>query len=362
MDVSHRSRGGLVLLSAAATAAFAYLLYRRPQAEAFVAVRPRAKVIDGKAIAAQVREEVKAGVEELKASHGVTPGLAVVLVGFRKDSQTYVRNKKKAAEEVGFHSVDVTFPEDVAHEVLLEEIRRLNEDPTVHAILVQLPLPEHIIEAEVLQSISFKKDVDGFSVVNIGNLCMKGGSPPLAIPCTPVGCIELLQRSGVEMSGKDAVVLGRSNIVGMPVAALLQSMNATVTVCHSRTKNLKEKVGQADIVIAALGKAEMVRGDWLKPGCVVIDVGINAVQDSTKKLGHRLVGDVHFEEASAVASLITPVPGGVGPMTIAMLLRNTLQLTRCSLGLPRLPLRKRSVDTSLINTSQAEGCRITSVK
>merc|ERR1711933_379045 len=186
------------------------------------------------------------------------------------------------------------------------------------------------------------KDVDGFSALNIGNLCLKGGDPPLAVPCTPAGCIELLQRSGIKVAGKDAVVLGRSNIVGMPVAALLQSMNATVTVCHSSTANLKEKVRSADVVVAALGRAEMVRGDWLKPGCVVIDVGINSVEDSTKKAGYRLVGDVCTAEAKAVCSAITPVPGGVGPMTIAMLLKNTIGLARSAHGLPRLQLRQRA--------------------
>jgi len=279
-------------------------------------------------------------VSELKSSHGVVPGLAVILVGSRKDSQSYVRNKKKAAAEVGFHSIDVDLPDTVTQEALLLEVKKLNEDPSVHAILVQLPLPSHIDEATVLESIAVEKDADGFSALNIGNLCLKGGSPPMAVPCTPAGCIELLQRSGVDVSGKDTVVLGRSNIVGMPVAALLQSMNATVTVCHSRTKDVEAKIRQADILIAALGKAEYVRGSWLKPGCVVIDVGINAKDDATKKLGYRLVGDVHFEEAEQVASLITPVPGGVGPMTIAMLLRNTLQLCRLSIGLGRIPLRK----------------------
>lgn len=298
-----------------------------------------AVIIDGKRIAADVRQEVKEMVTDLSEKHGLTPGLAVVLVGSRKDSMSYVRNKKKAAAEVGFHSVDVTLPEDVSEEALMAEVTRLNNDPAIHAILVQLPLPPHIDEAAILSSIVVDKDVDGFSAANIGNLCLKGGDPPLAVPCTPAGCIELLQRSGAVVSGADAVVLGRSNIVGMPIAALLQSMNATVTVCHSRTKNLREKVRQADIVVAALGKAEMVRGDWLKPGCVVIDVGINSVEDSSRKWGHRLVGDVHFEEARQVASMITPVPGGVGPMTIAMLLKNTLQLARHSLGLPRIPLR-----------------------
>lgn len=301
----------------------------------------KAGIIDGKAIAQQVREEVKVHVAELVAKHGVTPGLAVVLVGSRKDSATYVRNKKKAAAEVGFHSVDVDLPEDATQETILNEVKKLNNDPSIHGILVQLPLPKGIDEAKVLAEIAVEKDADGFHVTNIGRLVQKGGEPPLAIACTPAGCIELLQRSGVTVDGADAVVLGRSNIVGMPVSQLLQSMNATVTVCHSRTQNLKEKVQRADILIAALGKAEMVRGDWLKPGCVVIDVGINAVDDSTKKAGYRLVGDVCFAEASEVASQITPVPGGVGPMTITMLLMNTLQLARTASGLPRIPLRRR---------------------
>lgn len=242
-----------------------------------------AKIIDGKAIAKQVRQEVKELTDELKAQHNVTPGLAVVLVGSRKDSETYVRNKKTAAAEVGFHSIDVDLAETITENELLAEIEKLNRDTNVHAILVQLPLPSHINESKVLETIAVEKDADGFSAVNIGNLCMKGGNPPMSIPCTPAGCIELLQRSKVDINGKDAVVLGRSNIVGMPVAALLQSMNATVTVCHSRTKDLNKKLREADIVIAAIGKAEMVKGDMLKPGCVVIDVGINAVDDATKK-------------------------------------------------------------------------------
>eukprot|EP00450_Noctiluca_scintillans_P012648 CAMPEP_0194491966 /NCGR_PEP_ID=MMETSP0253-20130528/10685_1 /TAXON_ID=2966 /ORGANISM="Noctiluca scintillans" /LENGTH=317 /DNA_ID=CAMNT_0039332769 /DNA_START=33 /DNA_END=986 /DNA_ORIENTATION=- len=297
-------------------------------------------VMDGKATAATVRAEIKAMTENLKSNHNIVPGLGVVLVGERKDSQTYVRNKKKGAEEVGFRTVDITLPETSTQEEIIEAIRGLNEDPLVHGILVQLPLPDHVNEAAVLSFIPLEKDVDGFSPLNIGNLCMKGGDPPLAIPCTPAGCIELLQRYDVPVSGADVVVLGRSNIVGMPVASLLQSMNATVTVCHSRTKDLPDKVRRADIVIAAIGKTEMVRGDWLKPGCAVIDVGINAVDDDSKKAGYRLLGDVCYPEALEIAGKITPVPGGVGPMTIAMLLRNTLVLARHSIGLPRMPLRK----------------------
>eukprot|EP00434_Breviolum_minutum_P000853 symbB.v1.2.000751.t1/scaffold36.1/size400579/23 len=277
--------------------------------------------IDGKAIAAQVRAEIKVSTAELKAAHNVTPGLAVILVGSRKDSQSYVRNKKKAAEEVGFHTVDIE---------LLVELEKLNTDPEVHAILVQLPLPKHIDEALVLSKIRVDKDADGFSAENVGNLCMKGGFPPLAVFA-----------SDSNVAGTNVVVLGRSNIVGMPVSQILQSMDATVTVCHSRTKDMVSYLKNADIVVAAVGKAEYVRGEWLKPGCVVIDVGINAVDDATKKLGYRLVGDVNFAEAQGVASLITPVPGGVGPMTIAMLLKNTLNLARHSISLPRIPLRRQ---------------------
>eukprot|EP00747_Dinoflagellata_sp_TGD_P221331 gnl/TRDRNA2_/TRDRNA2_93184_c0_seq1.p1 gnl/TRDRNA2_/TRDRNA2_93184_c0~~gnl/TRDRNA2_/TRDRNA2_93184_c0_seq1.p1 ORF type:complete len:378 (+),score=76.43 gnl/TRDRNA2_/TRDRNA2_93184_c0_seq1:63-1136(+) len=309
-----------------------------------------AKLIDGKAIAEQIRLEVKEATADLKKSHDVVPGLAVVLVGSRKDSQSYVRMKKKAAAEVQFYSVDVDLPEDVTQEKLLAELDKLNNDPKVHAILVQLPLPDHIEEHTVLKRIKVEKDVDGFAALNIGNLCLKGGDPPMAVPCTPAGCIELLQRSGVIVSGKNAVVLGRSNIVGMPVAALLQSMNATVTVVHSRTKDMEGVIRRADILVAAIGKAEMVRGDWLKSGCVVIDVGINAVDDASKKQGYRLVGDVNFQEAKKVCSQITPVPGGVGPMTIAMLLKNTLQLARLSVGLPRMRLRTQ--DDVLDNTTK----------
>lgn len=257
--------------------------------------------------------------------------------------------------------MDVTLPDTASQEEIIAEVHKLNEDSLVHGILVQLPLPPHVDEAAVLLAIKHEKDVDGFSAMNIGNLCMKGGDPPLAIPCTPAGCVELLQRYGVEVSGADAVVLGRSNIVGMPVASLLQSMNATVTVCHSRTKNLKERVRAADIVIAAIGKAEMVRGDWLKPGCAVIDVGINAVDDSTKKAGYRLVGDVCYAEAATVAAKITPVPGGVGPMTIAMLLRNTLALARHSIGLPRMQLR-RTPSYNVVKDGDVEARHLTSVQ
>lgn len=301
-----------------------------------------AAIIDGKAIAASIRAECRVETEALIAEHAVTPGLAVVIVGARPDSATYVRMKKKAAQEIGFHSVDKALDEGISQDDLLAVVRGLNADTAVHAILVQLPLPKHIDEARVLEEISVAKDVDGFSAANIGDMCLKGGKAPLAVPCTPAGCVELLQRTGVQVGGKNVVVVGRSNIVGMPVAQLLTSMDATVTVCHSRTVDLAAHVGRADILVAAAGKAEMIRGEWIKPGAVVIDVGINSVDVPDDPRGYKLVGDVDFEGARKVASAITPVPGGVGPMTIAMLMRNTLNLARHSVGLPRIPLRSRS--------------------
>lgn len=255
----------------------------------------RARIISGKKVAEEIKEEIKAGTENLAREHGVQPGLAVVLVGSRTDSSTYVRMKKKMAKEVGFLNVDKHFPEDVTEAELLECIHSLNDDPRVHAILVQLPLPNHINEHRILSSVKVSKDVDGFSAENIGNLALRGGVPPLAVPCTPAGCVELLQRSGIDVRGKDAVVLGRSNIVGMPIAHLLQSMDATVTVCHSRTKDIASHVRRADILIAAIGKPEFVKGDWLKPGAVVIDVGINSKEDPAAKKGYRLVGDVDLQ-------------------------------------------------------------------
>jgi 5,10-methylene-tetrahydrofolate dehydrogenase/methenyl tetrahydrofolate cyclohydrolase len=221
-------------------------------------------------------------------------------------------------------SISQHLPADTSQEDLEKLIKSLNDDKAVNGILVQLPLPSHLDEERVLQLISIEKDVDGFSPINIGRLAQKGREP-LFVPCTPYGCIYLLEKSGVKIEGANAVVLGRSNIVGMPAALLLIGKNATVTVCHSRTKDLPSVVRQADILIAAIGRTEMVRGEWIKPGAAVIDVGINSVPDATKKSGHRLVGDVCFEEAKEVAGYITPVPGGVGPMTIAMLMNNTLR-------------------------------------
>ena len=282
-----------------------------------------AQIIDGKAIAETVRGEVKAEVEAMRARYGKVPGLATVLVGERKDSQSYVRSKKKACAEVGMASLGSDLPADISQDELLKVVRDLNANPDVHGILVQLPLPAHIDEEEILAAISIEKDVDGFHPLNIGRLSMKRREP-LYVPCTPRGCIELLIRTGVPIEGQRAVVLGRSNIVGLPVAMLLLHRNATLTICHSRTKDLPGVVREADILIAAVGRAEMVRGDWVKPGVVVIDVGINSVDDPTNPKGYRLVGDVAFDEVKEVAAAITPVPGGVGPMTIAMLLRNTM--------------------------------------
>jgi 5,10-methylene-tetrahydrofolate dehydrogenase/methenyl tetrahydrofolate cyclohydrolase len=279
------------------------------------------ELIDGKAIAATIRKELKAEVEALQAQYAAAPGLAVVLVGQRKDSQTYVRNKKKACEEVGIISYGTDLPETATEDEVLEVVRAYNNDPAVHGILVQLPLPKHIDEQRILDAISIEKDVDGFHPLNIGALAMRGRDP-LFVPCTPKGCLELLKRSAVPLSGKKAAVVGRSNIVGMPAALLLQREDATVTVIHSRTPDAASICAEADIVVAACGRAEMVRGDWIKPGAAVIDVGINAIDDPSSKRGYRLVGDVAFNEAKERAAYITPVPGGVGPMTIAMLLRN----------------------------------------
>jgi len=290
-----------------------------------------AQLIDGKAIAADIRNEIKAEVEQLQAQYGKVPGLATVLVGERKDSQSYVRMKKKACAEAGITSFGHDLSEDVSQDDLLKVVQDLNANPDVHGILVQLPLPDHIDAETILSAVSLEKDVDGFHPINIGRLSMKQREP-LFVPCTPKGCIELLDRTGVEIGGKRAVVLGRSNIVGLPVAMLLLHRNATLTICHSRTQDLPGVVREADILIAAVGRAEMVRGDWIKPGAVVIDVGVNAVDDPSRERGYRLVGDVAFDEAKEVAAAITPVPGGVGPMTIAMLLRNTTDGAKRAFG------------------------------
>ena len=283
-------------------------------------------LIDGAAVGRLVRRDVAAEVERLKAV-GITPGLSVVLVGDDPASAVYVRSKGKACEEAGMRGETIRLPAETTENALLAQVDRLNADPNVHGILVQMPLPRHIAADKVIRRIRPEKDVDGFHPVNVGKLSI--GERDGFVPCTPAGAIELLVRSGVETRGKDAVIVGRSNIVGKPMAALLMQDapggNATVTVCHSRTSNLAGHIRRADIVIAAIGKPEMITGDMIKPGAVVIDVGINRVNDAAAPKGYRIVGDVHFASARDVASLITPVPGGVGPMTIAMLMKNTVR-------------------------------------
>lgn len=278
-----------------------------------------AEIISGKEIAAKIRAEIAGETEKLKARHGIAPGLAVVLVGDDPASRVYVSMKEKACRESGFYSAEHKLPAETGEEDLLALIDRLNRDEKVHGILVQLPLPKHIDESKVLEAISPTKDVDGFHPYNVGRLMV--GKPSFK-PCTPFGVIKMLEYSGIEIEGKEAVVVGRSNIVGKPIALMLLQKNATVTICHSRTGDLKGKVISADIVIAAVGVPEMVKGDWIKPGAVVIDVGVNRVGEK------KLVGDVEFDAASKVASAITPVPGGVGPMTITMLLYNTLEAAK----------------------------------
>jgi 5,10-methylene-tetrahydrofolate dehydrogenase/methenyl tetrahydrofolate cyclohydrolase len=349
-----------------------------------------AQLIDGTAIAAAVRNEVAAEVAQLKKEHDLAPGLATVLVGEHPASKAYVSSKQKACEELGMHSIGHKLAVDATQEEVEELVRQLNADKGVHGILVQLPLPGHLDEEKILGAISLEKDVDGFHPLNIGRLSMKGREPWF-VPCTPAGCIELLVRSGVKIEGAEAVVLGRSNIVGLPVSMLLLHRNATITICHSRSHDLPGICRRADVLIAAVGRAEMVKGDWVKPGAAVIDVGINQKwvahpadrewtcattgetfvahrMDESKKGGRRkvgvfcpdcdeaylkdhvpddcqcegmislfrkyqLVGDVDFDEVSQVAGHLTPVPGGVGPMTIAMLMQNTLRGARHALGL-----------------------------
>ncbi|KAH7522660.1 hypothetical protein FEM48_Zijuj07G0162300 [Ziziphus jujuba var. spinosa] len=294
-----------------------------PLVNASLTTEESAKVIDGKYVAKTIQKEIAAEVSRMKEAIGVVPGLAVILVGNRKDSAAYVRQKRKVCESVGINSFEVRIPEDSTEQEVLKYISEFNDDPSVHGILVQLPLPAHMNDENILNAVSIEKDVDGFHPVHIGRLAMRDREP-LFVPCTPKGCIELLRRYDISIKGKRAVVIGRSNIVGTPAALLLQREDATVSVVHSRTSNPEELTRQADIVIAAVGKPNMVRGSWIKPGAVVIDVGINPVEDAKSPRGHRLVGDVCYDEVSKIASAITPVPGGVGPMTVAMLVSNTL--------------------------------------
>lgn len=281
-----------------------------------------AQLIDGNAIAKAIHDELTLEVAALK-ERGVTPGLATVLVGDDAASQTYVRTKQKRCGEVGIYSEGHELPAEATQEEVEALVRKLNADPAINGILVQLPLPDHLDEEAILSAISLEKDVDGFHPINIGRLAMKGREALFA-PCTPAGVIELLDRLALPIAGKEAVVLGRSNIVGLPVSMLLLKRNATVTICHSRSQDLPAITRRADILVAAVGRAEMVKADWVKPGAVVIDVGINRMDDPNAKRGYRLVGDVDFESVKDVAGWLTPVPGGVGPMTIAMLLKNTV--------------------------------------
>jgi methylenetetrahydrofolate dehydrogenase (NADP+)/methenyltetrahydrofolate cyclohydrolase len=349
-----------------------------------------AKLINGEATAAAVHDEIKTEVKKLKDEHGITPGLTTVLVGENPASQTYVRSKHKSCSEVGIESFGHHLPEDASQEEVEGLVAELNADPAVHGILVQLPLPKHLDEERILRAVGLDKDVDGFHPINIGRLAMKGRRP-MFVPCTPAGCIELLDRYGIDIEGREAVVLGRSNIVGLPVSMLLLHRNATLTICHSRTQDLPATCRRADILIAAVGRPEMVKGAWVKSGAAVIDVGINRVwvdhpadrewtctasgecfvahrKDESEKGGRRkmgvycathdkiylkgqepedaedcemiplyrkykLVGDVDFEDVKEVAGYLTPVPGGVGPMTIIMLLRNTLTSAKRVAGL-----------------------------
>jgi methylenetetrahydrofolate dehydrogenase (NADP+) / methenyltetrahydrofolate cyclohydrolase len=291
-----------------------------------------AQIIDGKVISEQVKTRVKNEVAELKAKCAITPGLATVLIGERPDSRVYVSSKQKSCEDLGMNSYGRHLPEDISQAEANKVVRELAADPKVHGILVQLPLPAHLDSEAILAAIPIEKDIDGFSPLNVGRLSMKNRDP-LFVPCTPLGCIVLMESVGTKIEGARAVVLGRSNIVGLPMSFLLLHRNATITICHSRTQNMPDIVRQADILVAAIGKPRFVKGDWVKPGATVIDVGINEIPDATKKSGKRLVGDVDFDAVKEVAGAITPVPGGVGPMTIAMLMQNTLNAAKRAAGL-----------------------------
>lgn len=295
-----------------------------------------AQIIDGEAVASKIREQVKADVEEMVKTQGFPPGLATVLVGDNPASRQYVRMKQNRCKKVGIVSFGHTLPAETDQEEVEKLVRDLGADPKVHGILVQLPLPDHLDEEAVLNAIPLQKDIDGFHPVNIGRLAMKGRKP-LFIPNTPAGVIRLLEEAGAEFDGAEAVVLGRSNIVGMPAAMLLIHRNATVTVCHSRTKDLAGVCLGADILVAAVGRPQMVKADWVKPGAYVIDVGSNRVDDPESERGYRWVGDVDFDSVKEVAGAITPSPGGVGPMTIAGLLQNTLRAANLAIERGEVP-------------------------
>lgn len=294
-----------------------------------------AHIIDGKQIAERVRGKVAEQVAALQRDHGITPGLTVVLVGENPASQVYVRNKSKQTEAVGMVSTMHELPRETSQEDLLALVADLNADPAVHGILVQLPLPEQIDESRVIEAIDPAKDVDGFHPENVGRVATGAGG---TAPCTPLGCVLLAKTVQPDLTGADAVIIGRSNIVGKPLAQLLLRENCTVTIAHSRTRDLPAVARRADLLLAAVGRAQMIRGEWIKPGATVIDVGINRLDPRPGEKNGRLVGDVAFDEAREVAGAITPVPGGVGPMTIACLLANTVNAARAQNGLPRVDI------------------------
>ena len=284
-------------------------------------------IIDGKLLAANLRAEIASGVVKLKEEKGIVPGLAVILVGNNPASVSYVTAKEKACVESGMYSREIRLPETTTQEELVNLVKELNVDPAIHGILVQLPVPKHISDKAVIDAIAPEKDVDGFTPINVGKMLI---GEECFLPCTPHGIIKLIEFSGMDIKGKHAVVIGRSNIVGKPVAVLLarKETNATVTLCHTGTPDIAKFTREADIVVVAAGRPDTLKGDMLKPGAVVIDVGVNRIPDETKPKGFRLVGDADFESCSAVAGAITPVPGGVGPMTITMLLQNTLTASK----------------------------------
>lgn len=287
----------------------------------------KANIIDGKKLASDIRAEIQRGVADLKQTKGVTPGLAVILVGDNPASVSYVTAKERACTEAGMLSREIRMPSTISEDELIAEIEKLNADPLIHGILVQLPLPKGFSEKRVIDSIAAEKDVDGFTPVNVGRMLI---GDECFLPCTPHGIIKLIEVTGMDLAGKHAVVIGRSNIVGKPVAALLsrKNVNATVTMCHTGTKDIASFTRTADVVVVAAGRPDTLTGDMLKEGAVVIDVGVNRVPDASNPKGYRLCGDADFESCAEVASAITPVPGGVGPMTITMLLWNTLESAR----------------------------------
>ena len=286
-----------------------------------------ANIIDGRKVAQGIQGDIKAAAEVFSVQNGYAPGLGVVLAGDDAASAMYVRMKRRACERVGILSEARILPTATTQDAVEDAVRSFNDDPSIHGILVQLPLPDHIDEEAVLNEISLEKDVDGIHPMNLGRLGMRGRIPTFT-PATPTGVMLLIEETGETIEGKSAVVIGRSNIVGLPVALMLTNANATVTICHSRTRDLPDVIGHADIVVAAVGRPEYVKGGWLKPGAIVIDVGSNSVPDPGSEKGYRYVGDVEFETAQSVAGYITKVPGGVGPMTITMLLSNTLKAAR----------------------------------